>query len=92
MAKKYIDAVRLCAKIEELEGLEYPCDNSEQNVGFGNALDRVSDIIASLQQEQPSEDLEKEIDKTFSECTDGYNFDWDRLALHFYELGKQSKK
>lgn len=33
-------------------------------------------------------DLEKEIDKTVSECTSGYNFDWDRFARHFYELGR----
>ena len=38
-----------------------------------------------------SVDLEKEIDKTFRECTDdGYNFDWDRFARHFYNLGRNS--
>lgn len=42
--------------------------------------------------EQSSEDLEEEIDKTVNECTDGYNFGWDKFARHFYELGKQSKK
>ena len=36
-------------------------------------------------------DLEKEIDKTVNECTDGYNFDWDKFAQHFYELGRNSK-
>lgn len=34
-------------------------------------------------------DFEKEIDKTVSECTSGYNFDWDRFARHFYELGRK---
>lgn len=47
------------------------------------------ELLKSLQQEQPEMDLEKEIDKTVSECTDGYNFDWDRFARHFYELGRK---
>lgn len=40
--------------------------------------------------ETPKE-LEEEIDKTINECTDGYNFDWDRFARRLYELGKNSK-
>lgn len=52
MAKKYIDADRLKAEIESLKSLEYPCDNSEQNFGFEYALDRLSDSLDSLQQEQ----------------------------------------
>lgn len=53
--KRYIDAELLRKEIESLKSLEYPCDNSEQNFGFEYALDRVSDIITSLQQEQSSE-------------------------------------
>ena len=43
---------------------------------------------------QPKEplDLEKEIENTVSECTNGYNFDWDRFARHFYELGAEWMK
>lgn len=77
------------AEIKRLEGVDYPCDTSEQATGFYDALDRISRFLDTLQ--EPEVDLEKEIDKTVNECTDGYNFDWDKFALHFYELGKNSK-
>ena len=44
------------------------------------------------EQEKQEMDLKKEIDKTVSECTNGYNFDWDKFARHFYELGRNAKK
>lgn len=47
------------------------------------------ETYCKTQREQQEVDLEKEIDKTVNECTDGYNFDWDKFALHFYELGKK---
>ena len=78
---KYIDADRLKAEIERLEGLEYPCDNSEQNVGFENALDRVSDIIDSLQQEQPKVDLAADIE-----------MEWDSFNKHFAEYGNEQEE
>lgn len=88
---KYIDADRLRAEIEELEGLEYPCDNSEQNVGFGNALDRVSDIIDSLQQEQMEVDFASEIEAASKRYPEVSYAKLSRIAKRFYELGKNSK-
>lgn len=41
-------------------------------------------------EQEPEVNLEKEIDKTVNECTDEYNFDWDKFARHFYELGQAS--
>jgi len=69
MAKKYIEADRLKAKIESLKSLEYPCDNSEQNFGFEYALDRLSDSLDSLQQEQPCNTCTN--DKGCVTCKDG---------------------
>lgn len=55
---KYIDADRLKAEIEkpknELKVGNYYLDNSEQAVGYENALIDFELLIASLQQEQPS--------------------------------------
>ena len=58
------------------------------------AIQMVDEYLTELENETATEemDLEKEIDKTVNECTDGYNFDWDKFAKHFYELGKQAKK
>lgn len=42
--------------------------------------------------QEPELDLEKEIDKTINECTNGYDFDWEKFARHFYELGKNARK
>ena len=40
--------------------------------------------------QEPPVNLDKEIDKTVNECTNGYEFDWDQFARHFYELGKRN--
>ena len=63
---KYIDADRLQANIKEIENkLEignYYLDNSEQAIGYYNALMDFERLILSLQQEQPKVDLEKTIE------------------------------
>lgn len=64
---------------------EQPCDTCTNDKGCVTCKD------GELWEGKPGVDLEKEIDKTVNECTDGYNFDWDRFARHFYELGKKSK-
>ena len=69
MAKKYIDADLLRKEIESLKSLEYPCDNSEQNFGFEYALDRLSDSLDSLQQEQSCDTCTN--DKGCVTCEDG---------------------
>ena len=66
---KYIDAELLRKKIESLKSLEYPCDNSEQNFGFEYALDRLSDSLDSLQQEQSCDTCTN--DKGCVTCKDG---------------------
>lgn len=160
---KYIDADRLKAEIEkpknELKVGNYYLDNSEQAVGYENALIDFELLIDSLQQEQPSlpsnldeaaekyaqkeypdepscgqwgtgdyeppvdmeypreiakdafksgaewmarqmkqekqeVDLEKEIDKAMKSdlCPEEISdYDFCRIARHFYELGKNSK-
>lgn len=54
--EKYIDADKLIAQIKELNLVTKTYD---EQVAFNNALAMVVEIITSLQQEQPSEDLEK---------------------------------
>lgn len=66
-------------------------DSKGEFVEYDVALEALK-MAREEQQEQPEVDLEKEIDKTISECTDGYNFDWDRFATHFYELGLKARK
>ena len=97
MIKKYIDAEKLKAEIERhIKDVKDAEKKFTPNMGFFDAkLSGIYDVLAiidSLQQEQSEVDLEKEIDKTVSECTNGYNFDWDRFAHHFYELGLNTRK
>lgn len=82
--KRYIDADRLKAEIESLKSLEYPCDNSEQNFGFEYALDRLSDSLDSLQQEQPSEDLE--------DLNAEIEMQWNSFNKHLAEYGGESEE
>lgn len=93
---KYINADKLKAEIDNLES--FSCISEEQD-GFYSAINRINDIIDSLQQEQPEVDLEKEIKDT---CC-GYRIndyheqelgkhDIENIAHHFYELGRNSRK
>lgn len=78
--------------IENLYDGEAPAHDQqcEFEDGYFTGIATISKFLDSLQEETPT-DLEEEIDKTVNECTDGYNFDWDKFARHFYELGKNSK-
>ena len=78
------------AEIERLMDKANKGDGSEYFNGAKHTLITLLDFLDTLE-EEPVE-LEKEIDKTVNECTDGYNFDWDKFALHFYELGRNSLK
>lgn len=66
---KYIDADRLKAEIEkpknELKVGNYYLDNSEQAVGYENALIDFELLIASLQQEQPNKESLNESQQEF---------------------------
>ena len=74
MAKKYIDADRLREKLQksknELEVGNYYLDNSEQAVGYENALVDFELLIDTLQQEQPS-DVEEAAWQSAREWKDG---------------------
>lgn len=54
-----------------------------------NKLRELLDFLDTLESEKPmnQEGLEKEIDKTINECTNGYEFDWDKFARHFAQWG-----
>ena len=73
--------------------IENPPIGNEGYVYWIPAINEICNPIDwILVEEEPEVDLEKEIDKTISECTNGYNFDWDRFARHFYELGLKARK
>lgn len=106
---KYIDADKLIAEIEFAKSVY---DNPKRVIhGVADAFrqdgraamcDDILKKIASLQQEQPDVDLEKEITPYFVEhllCEFGVqsisDMDGENLAefaRHFYELGRLSNK
>lgn len=47
---------KIKAEIERLENMDYPCDTFEQATGFYNALDRISNFIDSLPEDDPLND------------------------------------
>lgn len=89
---KYIDADRLKAKIEKMKGYILVTHFAEELLSF----------IDSLQQEQPSEDLDADITAYLnthysdrfkdSKIVDFTTTEAFELARHFYELGKQSRE
>ena len=101
---KYIDADRLQTNIKEIEKEfktgNYYLDNSEQAVGYYNALMDFEQLILSLQQEQPEvylneNTLKKEFCMIDSACL---LFNYDKLsreqliARRFYQLGLKARK
>lgn len=106
---KYIDAERLREELQkpktELKVGNYYLDNSEQAVGYENALIDFELLIDSLQQEQPEEpdkSLEEEVKNYFqgywpgTETAEQCNTDLHftppaiiRLASHFAEWQKE---
>jgi len=98
--KELIDKIR--QEIEMLDGADYPCDNSEQEVGYHLALDEVGRFLDSLSVEEKPTNLEQELeayhqgywpktnngDESLSYTPDAVR----RMVMHFYELGKQAKQ
>ena len=105
MAKKYIDAELL---LKEVESRIRDCDANSKNPNqlLWAELSALIPFIDSLKQEQPSEDLEAEIEMQWDsfnkhlaeydgESEDVVWLNWNSfvdVARQFYELGKQSKK
>lgn len=69
MAKKYIDAYKLKAKIKQRKAnIETYCLQSNHDKRFDVVPEQLSNILSdidSLQQEQPEVDLEEEVKKYF---------------------------
>ncbi len=101
---KYIDADKLIAEIERLDKVSKETMRSPSGVGLEFAFGisagyaDVLKLIASLQQEQPEVDLEKEIEQyTIGFIGELRNYkDWTpriaRFARYFYELGFNARK
>lgn len=92
---KYIDADLIRKEVKRRTGY----------ISVTHFAEELLSVIDSLQQEQPSEDLESEIEKYFQglwpgmktaeQCNTDLHFTPPaimRLARHFYELGKKSKE
>lgn len=103
MAKKYIDADRLCVEIEKRKNIcdgVFERDSDTYYQGKAVAYQETLSLIDSLQQEQPSEDLEEEMERFLANVTPSFKdgsyritrYGFRAVARHFYELGKQSKE
>lgn len=90
---RYIDADRLKAEIERRR-------LSNRYIDTDGYEAELFEIITSLQQEQPSEDLEAEMRRFLANVTPSFKdgsyritrFGFRAVARHFYELGQQAKK
>ena len=90
---KYVDVEKLRAEIERrMNILDL---DSPFGIGGRVELELVLDIIASLQQEQPEVDFEKEIAENLGNVWNDtpveVKQDMIKYARYFYELGKNSK-
>lgn len=97
---KYIDADKLNAEIDRLYNGEAPKHDRQCNFvdGYFTGIDTISQLIDSLQQEQHEVNLEKEIDRWFSEK---YMQNMEGLPIkpivqiiahYFFELGLNTQK
>ena len=98
---KYIDADKLISEIERRKGFyertyeRLHRDDLESSTSYAiaSALDELLSLIASLQQEQPEVDLEKEIARFALNGGTGDNTPTiGETAHHFYELGLNARK
>lgn len=89
--KELIDKAAIIAEIRK-RGTEYPCDNSEQDIGYHCALYEMQDFINSLKVKEV--DLEEEVDLLIKSSTWAManKEDFLRVAKHFFELGLKVKK
>lgn len=99
---KYIDADRLSAEIEKRKNIckgIFERDSDTYYQGKAVAYQETLSFINSLQQEQPSEDLEAEMRRFLANVTPSFKdgsyritrFGFRVVARHFYEFGKNSK-
>lgn len=97
---KYIDADKLIAKLTKMQfDLNAACRHPQSDSivrAISLEYDDVISIITSLQQEQPEVELEKEIWRTYhdgsvADTSDMDHVDYENIARHFYEFGKNSK-
>lgn len=100
---KYIDADKLLVEIkwkisicekQRSDAIEVECynlaDHASARIG---ELCVIQETIASLQQEQPKEDLEKEIKNYLvTKCAGDDEPSVSEIARHFYELGINARK
>lgn len=98
---KYIDSEKLIAEIDSI----LSACTKQTHTGVYNTCHRIKGIVASLQQEQPEVDLEKEIEKQIRSIfydLDGIAImgtskyasvdDMEYVARHFFELGRARKE
>lgn len=91
-----IDKAPVVAEIKKRTN-EYPCDNSEQDIGYHCALYEMQDFLNTLETKEV--DLEKEIKSwldhghiTDTRYDDYDDNDIESTAKHFFELGLKAKK
>lgn len=102
--KKYIDADKLKAEIEQLLGVPERVEDWRYRIKMeeNNALlKRIINLIDTLQQKQPEVDLEKEIDACWQNWVSPSNqkevegvfpkTEFAMYARHFYELGLNAR-
>ena len=98
---KYIDADKLISEIERKRDSALERQKNLEKIGqetvlnemIAAELNRLISFVASLQQEQPDVDLEKEVEKYLLDNADFVtkstsNEMVNALARHFYELGR----
>jgi hypothetical protein len=99
--KKYIDAEKLIAEIEQLKeanktSTKHVSEYVQGGIyGFDLAVEKTLAIITSLQQEQPEVDFKKEIDDELDRNWNGYYIEYRRFvesAKYFYKLGLNTRK
>lgn len=87
MAKKYIDADKLIAEIDNIysEALfEYKLTKSRYSEGALGVTHRISSIIDSLRQEQPETRVSDDLEEAAKQFV---GYDMDRDDLRDYEIG-----
>lgn len=86
---KYISADKLIAEIDNI----LSACTKQTHTGVFNTCTRIKGLITSIQQEQPKEELEKEIKNYLAtKCAGDDEPSVSEIARHFYELGINARK